>query len=113
MTTSAAVREAARTYLVWAALTPLAGTLAFQMDGVFIGATWTATMRNMMILSTALYLAVWWLTREPLGNHGLWIALLTFLGARGVTLLWRCRTLATRTFDATLPPAAVRAAEPV
>ena len=114
MTTSDAVREAARTYLVWAALTPLIGTLAFQMDGVFIGATWTATMRNMMILSAAGYLAVWWLTREPLGNHGLWIALLTFLGARGVTLSWRCRTLAARTFrDTGLPGAPVPTAEPV
>src|SRR5690606_10425754 len=34
MTTSEAVRAAARSYLVWAALTPLAGVLAFQMDGI-------------------------------------------------------------------------------
>jgi hypothetical protein len=48
--------EAAR-YLPWAALTAVAGVLAFQMDGVFIGATWSRDMRNMMLLSFLLYLA--------------------------------------------------------
>jgi MATE family multidrug resistance protein len=65
--------------------------LAFQMDGVFIGATWSSDMRNMMLLSLAVYLAVWWALSPLLGNDGLWIALLVFLGIRGVTLYWRCR----------------------
>jgi MATE family multidrug resistance protein len=90
MTTNAEVREAARAYLPYAALTPLVGTLAFQMDGVFIGATWSSDMRNMMLLSLALYLAVWWALAPVLGIDGLWIALLVFLGIRGATLLWRC-----------------------
>ena len=90
MTTNAEVREAARAYLPYAALTPLVGTLAFQMDGVFIGATWSSDMRNMMLLSLALYLAVWWALTPVLGIDGLWIALLVFLGIRGATLLWRC-----------------------
>jgi MATE family multidrug resistance protein len=29
----------ARLYLPWAALTPIVATIAFQMDGIFIGAT--------------------------------------------------------------------------
>ncbi len=90
MSTNEAVRATAREYLVWAALTPLLGTLAYQMDGVFIGATWSADMRNMMLLSLVAYLAVWWALSPILGVHGLWIALLAFLGVRGVTLLWRC-----------------------
>ena len=83
MTDRNEVREAARDYLPWAALTPLAGVLAFQMDGVFIGATWSRDMRNMMLLSLGVYLAAWWLLRRPLGNHGLWLALHVFLLARG------------------------------
>ena len=59
------------------------------MDGVFIGATWSADMRNMMLLSLALYIAVWWLLTPLLGVSGLWIALLVFLGVRGISLLWR------------------------
>jgi MATE family multidrug resistance protein len=90
MTTSPEVRETARLFLPYAALTPLVGTLAFQMDGVFIGATWSNDMRNMMLLSLAIYLAAWWALAPVLGIHGLWIALLVFLGVRGGTLLWRC-----------------------
>ena len=48
-------------------------------------------MRNMMLLSVAAYLAVWWALSGPLGVTGLWLALLTFLGLRGLTLLWRSR----------------------
>ncbi len=91
MTASEEVRAVARLYLVYAALTPLVGTLAFQMDGFFIGATWSSDMRNMMLLSLAVYVAAWWLLTPSLGIDGLWLALLVFLGIRGATLYWRCR----------------------
>jgi MATE family multidrug resistance protein len=91
LTTSESVRSEARVYLIWAALTGLAGVLAFQMDGVFIGATWSADMRNMMILSLLVYLLAWWLFVPLWGNHGLWLALEVFLGIRGISLLWRLK----------------------
>ncbi|WP_350332814.1 MATE family efflux transporter [Coralliovum pocilloporae] len=86
MTTSEDVRLHAGDYLIWAALTPLAGVLAFQMDGVFIGATWSRDMRNMMLLSLGLYLLTLHSFSDLWGNHALWIALLVFLGARGLSL---------------------------
>ncbi|MBN8999928.1 MAG: MATE family efflux transporter, partial [Rhizobiales bacterium] len=86
MTVNEAVRRTARDYLVFAAITPIAGVLAFQMDGVFIGATWSADMRNMMLLSLVLYLAVWAVAEPLLGPAGLWLALLVFLSARGLSL---------------------------
>jgi len=87
ITTAEDVRQAAAIYLPWAALSALAGVLAFQMDGVFIGATWSRDMRNMMLLSVVFFLAAV-LTLPPLfGNHGLWAALHVFLLARGFTLL--------------------------
>ncbi|MBJ3777782.1 MATE family efflux transporter [Acuticoccus mangrovi] len=98
MTTAEAVREAGAVYLVWAALTPLAGALAFTMDGLYIGATWSAAMRNMMLVSGALFVAVWWLATPLFGNHGLWLALLVFLGARGLTLALSLPAMRTRTF---------------
>ncbi|BBE72690.1 MATE family efflux transporter [Oharaeibacter diazotrophicus] len=98
MTTSPEVRAAAAAFLPWAALTPLAGVLAFEMDGVYIGATWSREMRNMMLVSLAIFLAVLWAATPVLGNHGLWLALLVFLGARGLTLAARVPALATRTF---------------
>ena len=100
MTTAPEVRETARLYLAWAVLTPLAGVIAFQMDGIFIGATWSRDMRNMMLLSVAVYLAAWACLTPLLGNHGLWAALLIFLGARSATFHWRMRRLLPRTFPA-------------
>ncbi len=89
LTTNPDVQQVANTYLIWAALTTLIGVLAFQMDGIFIGSTWSSDMRNMMLVSMAVYLLVWSLATPLWGNHGLWLALETFLGIRGVTLLWR------------------------
>ncbi|MBN9022477.1 MAG: MATE family efflux transporter, partial [Rhizobiales bacterium] len=101
MTTSPDVRAAARQYLPFAALVPLAGTLAYQMDGVFIGATWSAEMRNMMLVSLVAYLAAWAVLAPALGIAGLWIALLILVGVRGITLLW----LTPRKADAVFPAA--------
>ncbi|ADZ71686.1 MATE family efflux transporter [Polymorphum gilvum] len=106
MTTAPQVRDAARIYLVWAALTPVAGVLAFQMDGVFIGATWSRDMRNMMLLSLALFLCAFWLLFPVLGNHGLWLALEIFLLMRGFSLYFVCRRRAAQTFAAAARPAA-------
>jgi MATE family multidrug resistance protein len=86
MTTNADIRLAARTYLVWCALSPIAGFLAFQCDGIYIGATRTVDMRNMMILSLILYLAAAASLMPIFANHGLWGALMVFFLARGITL---------------------------
>ncbi|MCG6857526.1 MAG: MATE family efflux transporter [Salaquimonas sp.] len=86
LTTVESVRAEAALYLVFAALTPLTGVLAFQMDGVYIGATWSREMSLMMLVSAAAYLASWWLMAEPLANTGLWLALHVFLLTRGITL---------------------------
>ncbi len=87
ITTAPEVRAVAGLYLPWAALTALTGVLAFQMDGVYIGATWSNAMRNMMLLSFAAFLAALLVLPQVLGNHGLWISLHVFLLARGFSLL--------------------------
>ncbi|KQT60672.1 MULTISPECIES: MATE family efflux transporter [unclassified Aureimonas] len=87
LTTDAAIRAAAEPYLGWAALSCFSGALAFLMDGVFIGATWSSTMRNMMIVSTLLYAALAYALLPVFGNHGLWFAFQVFLCLRGFTLL--------------------------
>jgi MATE family multidrug resistance protein len=83
MTTSPEVREAARRFLIFTAFAPTAGVLAYAYDGIYIGATWTGDMRNLMLAALALYFSTWW-ALQPLGNDGLWLALLAFLLARGV-----------------------------
>lgn len=87
LTTDEAVRAEAGDYLLFASLTPLIGALAFIMDGVYIGATWSRTMRDMMVLSFVVFAAGAMALTAAFGNTGLWIALLIFLGARGFSLL--------------------------
>ena len=87
LTTDPAIRAAAAPYLGWAALACFSGALAFLMDGVFIGATWSSTMRNMMLVSTGLYAALAYAVTPAFGNHGLWFAFQIFLSLRGFTLL--------------------------
>ena len=99
LTTSEAVRVEARVYLIWAAMTALVGVMAFQMDGVFIGATWTSDMRNMMLLSLAAFGVTWWLAMPIWGNHGLWLAIEVFLGARGLSLYARLQVRSRQTFS--------------
>ncbi|MGI9259639.1 MAG: MATE family efflux transporter, partial [Gammaproteobacteria bacterium] len=85
LTVDADARITARTYLLWAACAPLFGVWAFQLDGIFIGATRTVDMRNAMLMSTAVFLLAWWLL-QPFGNHGLWAALYVHYVARITTL---------------------------
>lgn len=73
-------------FLPWAAATPVAGFLCFQLDGIFIGATRTADMRNMMAISLALYFAIWAALTPAFGNHGLWAAMIIFFLVRALTL---------------------------
>lgn len=86
MTIDAATRSDARRYLPWAALAPVLGVWAYQLDGIFIGATRTAEMRRAMLASLAVFGLAWWLLR-PLGNHGLWAALSLHYIARVASLL--------------------------
>jgi Na+-driven multidrug efflux pump len=91
LTRAPAVRQAAQTTLLWAALVPLVAAPAVQLDGVFIGATWSRDMRNMMLLSLLIFLASWALLMPVAENAGLWVAFLIFLGSRGLTLGWVLR----------------------
>jgi MATE family multidrug resistance protein len=97
MTTSDAVRETARQFMLFAALAPALGVAAYAFDGIYIGATWARDMRNLMLAALAIYLATWWALR-PYGNSGLWIALLTFLAARGLLQAARYPRLRSATF---------------
>lgn len=85
LTVDPGVRAVARDYLPWAAGAPLLGVWAFQLDGIFIGATRTADMRRAMLLSLLIFLLAWWVLR-PWGNHGLWAALYVHYLARTATL---------------------------
>jgi MATE family multidrug resistance protein len=80
------VQLEARAYLGYMVAAPVLGLAAWMLDGVFIGATRSRDMRNMMAVSLAVYVVAALALVPSLGNHGLWLALLISFVARGVTL---------------------------
>lgn len=80
------VRALALAYLPYVIALPPIAVFAFLFDGVFIGATRTAEMRNGMALALAVFLGSVALLMPRLGNHGLWLAMLLFMAARGLWL---------------------------
>jgi MATE family multidrug resistance protein len=87
LTDNRQILQAARPFLLWVAMIPLISFPAFLWDGIYIGATSSAGMRNTMLFSTLfVFFPVWYLTQESLGNHSLWLALVLFLISRGITM---------------------------
>ncbi|SHG92082.1 MATE family efflux transporter [Marivita hallyeonensis] len=89
MAKSADVQGAAMEFLPWLIAAPMIALASFMFDGIFVGATRTADMRNMMVVSAVIYGLAAWVLVPVYGNHGLWAALLISFVARGATLAWR------------------------
>ncbi len=86
MTTAPEVREVARNYLPYMIAAPVVGVASWMFDGIFIGATRTRDMRNMMVISAVVYFAAVIPLMALFGNHGLWMGLLISFIVRGITL---------------------------
>jgi MATE family multidrug resistance protein len=94
MTDIASVRAAATDFLIWPTLMPLVSVWAYTYDGVYLAATQTRVMRNTIYASFACFLLAIYTLVPMLGNTGLWLAVMTFLGFRGLLLhLWFPRML--------------------
>ena len=89
MTTAPDVQSTARSYLPYMIAAPVVGVAAWMFDGIFIGATRSRDMRNMMIISAIAYFAAVIPLMALFGNHGLWIGLLFSFIVRGATLAWK------------------------
>ena len=86
VTDVAAVREMARVFLPWAVIIPIVSVWGFMLDGIFVGATRVAEMRNAMVVTVTFYFGAVALLVPVLGNHGLWLSV-TFLSImRAVTM---------------------------
>ncbi len=80
------VRETAEAWMLWPALLPLIGVWAYTYDGVYLAATRTRIMRNTVVVSFLVFLAVLFAAMPVFGNAGLWGAVAVFLGLRGLLL---------------------------
>lgn len=80
------VRIIAYDYLPWLVVMPLVSFLSYLYDGIFIGAIMTREMRNTMCFSLlGVFLPTWYFTQES-GNQGLWMAMICFMLARGLSM---------------------------
>ena len=76
-----------RPYYIYMILLPIITVTAFLWDGIYIGATASKAIRNTMIISSIfVFLPMWYVLTPLYGNHGLWIAFLGFMLARGVSM---------------------------
>lgn len=95
LTDQPVLRDAAREFLPWAVISPIVAVWCFQLDGVFIGATRTRELLSSSLIGLVVFGAVMPFTLDAWGNHGLWLALMSFLATRGVVLgvllprIWR------------------------
>ena len=81
------VRLEATQLLPLSALYVLFSCAAFQLDGIFIGASFTRQMRDAAGLSIAVYLIAWWALSDQFGVQGLWGAMIIYVVARAMALL--------------------------
>lgn len=80
-----AAREVALAFLPWCAVVPLVGIPAWQLDGIFLGATRGAALRNAAVVATGLYVVLD-LALRPWGNTGVWTAFVAMYGLRALSL---------------------------
>lgn len=86
MTDQEPVFLVAKQYLVWMIFTPVLMAIPFIWDGVFIGLTASAAMRNSMIIASLIcFLPAQYFLVKYFDNHGLWMALTIFFLARGIS----------------------------
>ncbi len=88
-----AVRNMAYLFLPWLVVSPLLSVWSYLFDGIFIGSTRSAEMRNTMLISTFLCFLPAWYLLQAYGNHGLWAALMVFMLARGISMWLSYRLL--------------------
>jgi MATE family multidrug resistance protein len=83
------VRSTAMQFLPWLVISPLISVWSFLYDGVYVGATRSKEMRDLMLISTfAVFLPAWFLLQDY-GNHGLWLAFTIFMASRGLGMhIW-------------------------
>ena len=83
----------ALTYNVFVLFYPVCAGIGMVLYGVFCGATRTAPVRNMMLLALAVFYLLQWQLVPIIGNSGLWLALLGFMAAQSVILLYYLKSL--------------------
>ena len=80
------VRIVATDYLIWLIISPAISVWSFMLDGIFIGATRSAEMRNGMLISLIVFISAALLLKPIMGYGGVWVAFTFFMIMRAITL---------------------------
>lgn len=83
LTSEAAVRMVADTFLCWMPVVVLAGAAGFLLDGICVGVTATRCMLLSAAAGGVAFFVVHALLAPSLENHALWLAFVVYLSVRG------------------------------
>ena len=90
---SEVVLACAEQYIGWIIAVPLVCFIPFMIDGIMLGATRTAPLRNTVAISLAIQIVLLLLLKDVVGNMSVWVSFLAFLFMRGVLLIPELRRL--------------------
>tara|TARA_B100000809_G_scaffold180020_1_gene177660 strand:- start:115 stop:1419 length:1305 start_codon:yes stop_codon:yes gene_type:complete len=97
LTNQSEVVNIAMDYIWWLVLFPVLSVFPFVWDGIYIGLTASKAMRNTMLFSTFLiFIPAYYLLENLFGNHGLWLAMILFVLARGISQTWLAKKVVWR-----------------
>ena len=80
------VLQATRDFRWWVVTVPIAGFSAFIWDGIYIGATQTKWMLVAVFSAMIVFFVTLKIAYPFMGNHGLWLAFISYLVVRGLIL---------------------------
>lgn len=100
LTNQAEVVDLAMEYIGWLIVFPLVSVAPFVWDGIYIGLTSSRAMRNTMLFATFLiFLPSYYLLAHFFGNNGLWLAMILFMLARGISQTFLAKKVVWRKLD--------------
>lgn len=82
--------QATGEYMFWILAIPVCGFAAFLFDGIFVGATASRTMRNVMFVATAAFFVLYFCLKAMMNpdtetwNNILWLSFMVYLILRGL-----------------------------
>lgn len=77
---------------------PIAGFVAFLMDGIFVGATDSVELRNTMIVSFVIFFVTYYIFHGYIGSSALWLGFVVYLSSRSIYQIMVCKKVLEKHF---------------
>lgn len=98
VTSDAAVIKASHPFLPWLIAMPLVSCLAFMWDGIFIGATAGAAVRNCMLFAALGFVLGYVILHKQIGIQALYVGYFVHLLVRAIYLSFRWPSVKAKSF---------------